>query len=139
MSSKQDKRAKRAKTKAKQANKTRAQGKKLDAIGRERYVATPEMLALFEQLPPLNEQGEMAFVGEVYRWSDAEYGFEPENRENDKLQVAALCVLYIHWRTSEGGTSLMQNEMIEAAIRMTEENADFIAEFDKAEKAAQAS
>lgn len=138
MSGKQDKRAKRAKSKAKQANKARAQGKKLDAIGREHYVATPEMVELFGQLPPLNPQGEMNFVGDVYRWSDNAYGFEPANRENDKLQVAALCVLYIHWRTSEGGTSLMQNEMIEAAIRMTEENEAFTAEFDKAEAEAAA-
>lgn len=137
MSSKQDKRAKRAKAKAKQANNSRARGKQLDAVGRQSYVATPEMLALFETLPPLDENGEMPFVADIYRWSDEEYGFEGTGHENDRLQVAALCVLYIHWRTS-GATTLMQNEMIEAAIRLTEENEVFKAQYEAAEKAAQA-
>lgn len=138
MSSKQDKRAKRAKVKAKQANNSRARGKQLDAVGRQSYVATPEMLALFDTLPPLDENGEMPFVAEIYRWSDREYGFEGTERENDMLQVAALCVLYIHWRTSGGSTTLVQNEMIEAAIRLTEENELFKAQYEAAEAAAQA-
>jgi len=138
VSSKQDKRAKRAKVKAKQANNSRARGKQLDAVGRQSYVATPEMLALFDTLPPLDENGEMPFVAEIYRWSDEEYGFEGTDRENDMLQVAALCVLYIHWRTSGGSTTLVQNEMIEAAIRLTEENELFKAQYEAAEAAAQA-
>lgn len=125
MSTKQDKRNKRAKVKARQANNARARGKQLDAVGRQSYVATPEMLALFTTMPPLDENGEMPFVAEIYRWSDEEYGFDGGSAENDMLQVAALCVLYIHWRTSGGATSLVQNEMIEAAIRLTEENEAF--------------
>ena len=125
MSTKQDKRSKRAKRKAKQANNARARGKQLDAVGRQSYVATPEMLALFATLPALDEQGDMPFVAEIYRWSDEEYGFDGVSAENEMLQVAALCVLYIHWRTSGGATSLVQNEMIEAAIRLTEENEAF--------------
>ena len=125
MSTKQDKRSKRAKRKAKQANNARARGKQLDAVGRQSYVATPEMLALFATLPALDEQGDMPFVAEIYRWSDEEYGFDGVSVENEMLQVAALCVLYIHWRTSGGATSLVQNEMIEAAIRLTEENEAF--------------
>ncbi|MGE9550261.1 hypothetical protein ACQPT2_03345 [Erwinia amylovora] len=125
MSTKQDKRSKRAKLKAKQANNARARGKQLDAVGRQSYVATPEMLALFATLPALDEQGDMPFVAEIYRWSDEEYGFDGVSAENEMLQVAALCVLYIHWRTSGGATSLVQNEMIEAAIRLTEENEAF--------------
>ncbi|MDN8540385.1 hypothetical protein ACMGEE_03070 [Erwinia sp. DT-104] len=123
--SKQDKRSKRAKLKAKQANNARARGKQLDAVGRSSYVATPEMIELFASLPPLDEQGDMPFVGDVYRWCDEEYGFDGDSAENEMLQVAALCVLYIHWRTSEGATSLNQNEMIEAAIRLSEENEAF--------------
>lgn len=138
MSTKQDKRARRAKAKAKQANNSRARGKQLDAVGRQSYVATPEMLALFETLPPLDENGEMPFVADIYRWSDEEYGFDGTDRENDMLQVAALCVLYIHWRTSKGSTTLMQNEMIEAAIRLSEENEIFKARYEAAEAAAQA-
>ncbi len=135
MSTKQDKRNKRAKLKARQANNARARGKQLDAVGRQRYQATPEMLALFDTLPPLDEKGEMPFVAGVYRWSADEYGFEDDSRENDMLQVAALCVLYIHWRTSEGSSSLVQNEMIEAAIRLTEENDAFKTQYAAAETA----
>ncbi|WP_342755372.1 hypothetical protein AAGQ96_09655 [Pantoea sp. MBD-2R] len=135
MSTKQGKRNKRAKLKAKQANNARARGKQLDAVGRQSYQATPEMLALFDTLPPLDENGEMPFVADVYRWSAEEYGFDGTSRENDMLQVAALCVLYIHWRTSEGSTSLMQNEMIEAAIRLTEENDAFKTQYEAAETA----
>lgn len=138
MSSKQDKRAKRAKVKARQANNARARGKQLDAVGRQSYVATPEMLTLFDTLPPLDENGEMPFVADIYRWSDEEYGFDGPGHENDRLQVAALCVLYIHWRTSNGSTTLLQNEMIEAAIRLTEENDVFKAQYEAAEAAAQA-
>ncbi|WP_345831442.1 hypothetical protein AAGR22_10455 [Erwinia sp. HDF1-3R] len=131
MSSKQDKRSKRAKLKAKQANQTRAHGRQMDAIGRQRYTATPEMLALFETLPPLDESGDMPFIADVYRWSEAEYGFDGSSDENDRLQVAALCVLYIHWRTS-GGTLMIQNEMIEAAIRLTDENEAFKTQYQVA-------
>ena len=138
MSSKQDKRAKRAKVKARQANNARARGKQLDAVGRQSYVATPEMLALFETLPALDDNGGMPFVADIYRWSDEEYGFEGTGRENDMLQVAALTVLYIHWRTSNGSTTLVQNEMIEVAIRLTEENEIFKAQYEAAEAAAQA-
>ena len=138
VSNKPDKRAKRAKAKAKQANNARARGKQLDAVGRQSYVATPEMLELFATLPELDENGAMPFVAEVYRWSDHEYGFEGTGREDDMLQVAALCVLYIHWRTSGGSTTLMQNEMIEAAIRLNEENEAFKTEYKAAEAAAQA-
>ncbi len=137
MSTKQDKRAKRAKAKVKQANNARARGKQLDAVGRQHYVATPEMLALFATLPPLDDNGEMPFVADVYRWSDREYGFEAANSEEDRLQVAALCVLYIHWRTSGGSTTLVQNEMIEAAIRLTEENEAFKTQYSAAQAAAQ--
>jgi len=129
VSNKQDKRNKRAKLKAKQANNARARGKQLDAVGRSSYIATPEMVELFAGLPPLSEDGAMPFVADVYRWCDEEYGFDGSDAENEKLQVAALCVLYIHWRTSEGATSLMQNEMITAAIRLTEENEMFNAEY----------
>lgn len=138
MSNKQDKRAKRAKTKAKQANNKRSRGKQLDAVGCQSYIATPEMLALFATLPPLDENGEMPFVADVYRWSDEEYGFEGNgSSEEDMLQVGALCVLYIHWRTS-GQTSLMQNDMIEAAIRLTEDNEAFKTQYAAAVAAAQA-
>ncbi|MEI2264644.1 hypothetical protein [Erwinia sp. CGal63] len=133
--SKQDKRNKRAKLKAKQANNARARGKQLDAVGRSSYVATPEMIELFASLPPLDEQGEMPFVDEIYRWCDEEYGFDGGSAENELLQVAALCVLYIHWRTSEGGTSLNQNELIEAAIRLSEENEAFKARYQAAQAA----
>ncbi|MEM6159369.1 hypothetical protein AAH446_02205 [Erwinia sp. P6884] len=133
MSSKQDKRSKRAKLKARQANNARARGRQLDAEGRQSYVATPEMLALFATLPALDDEGAMPFVAAIYRWAAAEYGFGADNRENDQLQVAALCVLYIHWRTSGGSVSLMQNEMLEAAIRLTEENEIFKAALREAE------
>lgn len=133
MSGKQDKRSKRAKMKARQANNARARGRQLDAVGRQHYVATPEMAALFATLPALGDGGAMPFVADIYRWAAAEYGFEESSRENDRLQVAALCVLYIHWRTSDGGLSLMQNEMIEAAIRLTDENEIFKAALQQAE------
>ncbi|WP_428946093.1 hypothetical protein ACQK5W_09150 [Pantoea sp. FN060301] len=133
MSSKQDKRSKRAKLKARQANNARARGRQLDAEGRQSYVATPEMLALFATLPALDDEGSMPFVADIYRWAAAEYGFDADSRENDQLQVAALCVLYIHWRTSGGSLSLMQNEMLEAAIRLTEENETFKAALREAE------
>ncbi|WP_380178759.1 hypothetical protein [Kalamiella sp. sgz302252] len=132
--SKQDKRNKRAKLKAKQANNARARGKQLDAVGRSSYVATPEMVELFASLPPLDESGEMPFVGEIYRWCDEEYGFDGSSAENEMLQVAALCVLYIHWRTSEGSISLNQNELIEAAIRLSEENEAFKAQYQAAQQ-----
>lgn len=131
--SKQDKRNKRAKLKAKQANNARARGKQLDAVGRSSYVATPEMIELFTSLPPLDEQGEMPFVDQIYRWCDEEYGFDGSSEEYEVLQVAALCVLYIHWRTSAGGTSLNQNELIEAAIRLSEENEAFKSRYQAAQ------
>ncbi len=133
MSTKQDKRNKRAKLKQKQANKSRAHGRQMDAIGRQNYEATPEMVALFTTLPELDESGDMPFVVPVYHWSLAEYGFDGSNDEGDKLQVAALCVMYIHWKTSEGATTLVQNELIEAALRLVEENEAFIQRYQQAE------
>lgn len=96
MSTKQDKRSKRAKAKAKQANKARAHGRKLDAAGRQNYEATPEMVELFQTLPALDESGELPFVQAVYDWSYDEYQFDGDNAEGEALQVAALCVMYIH-------------------------------------------
>lgn len=137
MGTKQDKRAKRAKVKAKQANNACARGKQLDASGRQHYVATAEMLGLFASLAPLDDQGEMPFVADIYRWSEREYGFTGTNSEEDRLQVAALCVLYIHWRTSGGATTLLQNEMIAAAFRLCEENEAFITQYSAVQGQAQ--
>lgn len=136
MSTKQDKRNKRAKEKAKQANKSRAHGRKLDAIGRQNYEATPEMVELFNTLPALDESGDMPFVNAVYDWSLAEYQFDGENEEGETLQVAALCVMYIHWVTSGGATTLVQNELIEAALRLVEENEAFKQRYQAAQEAA---
>lgn len=138
MSTKQDKRNKRAKLKAKQANKARAHGRQLDAVGRQNYVATPEMLELFATLPALDESGDMPFVAEIYRWSLAEYQFDGSNEEGEQLQVAALCVMYIHWATSDGADTLVQNELIEAALRLVEENEAFKQRYQQAEADAQA-
>lgn len=136
MSTKQDKRKKRAKEKAKQANMTRAQGRQLDAIGRQNYQATPEMVELFSTLPPPGDEGEMPFVAAVYDWSLDEYQFDGENAEGEALQVAALCVMYIHWFTGEGATTLVHNELIEAALRLVEENEEFKQRYRAAESAA---
>lgn len=133
MSTKQDKRNKRAKLKQKQANKTRAHGRQMDAIGRQNYEATPEMVELFSTLPDLDDSGDMPFVGPVYHWSLAEYQFDGSNDEGDKLQVAALCVMYIHWKTSAGSTTLVQNELIEAALRLVEDNEAFKQRYQQAE------
>ncbi|CAO96791.1 hypothetical protein [Erwinia tasmaniensis] len=133
MSSKQDKRHKRAKAKAKQVNKARAHGRQLDAIGRQNYVATPEMQALFSTLPELDESGDMPFVAAIYHWSAAEYQFDGTQQEGEQLQVAALCVLYIHWKTSGGGTTLVQNELIEAALALVEKNAAFKQHYQQAQ------
>lgn len=133
MSTKQDKRNKRAKLKQKQANKTRAHGRQMDAIGRQNYEATPEMVELFATLPDLDDSGDMPFVGPVYHWSLAEYQFDGSNDEGDKLQVAALCVMYIHWKTSAGSTTLVQNELIEAALRLVEDNEAFKQRYQQAE------
>ncbi|WP_455815697.1 hypothetical protein [Pseudomonas graminis] len=133
MSTKQDKRNKRAKLKQKQANKARAQGRQMDAIGRQNYEATPEMVELFATLPELDESGDMPFVGQIYHWSLAEYQFDGSNDEGDKLQVAALCVMYIHWKTSDGSTTLMHNELVEAALRLAEENEAFKQRYQQAE------
>jgi len=135
VSTKPDKRKKRAKEKAKQANKNRAHGRKLDAIGRQNYEATPEMVELFQTLPALDENGDMPFVNAIYDWSQAEYQFDGENTEGEALQVAALCVMYIHWVTSEGSTILMQNELVEAALRLVEENEAFKQRYQAAEAA----
>lgn len=136
VSTKQDKRKKRAKEKAKQANKSRAHGRKLDAIGRQNYEATPEMVELFNTLPALDESGDMPFVNAIYDWSLAEYQFDGENEEGESLQVAALCVMYIHWVTSGGSTTLVQNELIEAALRLVEENDAFKQRYKAADEAA---
>ncbi len=136
VSTKQDKRNKRAKEKAKQANKSRAHGRKLDAIGRQNYEATPKMVELFNTLPGLDENGDMPFVNAVYDWSLAEYQFDGENEEGEALQVAALCVMYIHWATSGGATTLIQNELIEAALRLVEENEAFNQRYQAAKAAA---
>ena len=133
MSSKQDKRNKRAKVKAKQVNKARAHGRQLDAIGRQQYQATPEMVDLFRTLPALEESGAMPFVGAVYRWSREEYQFDGDNVEGEVLQVAALCVMYIHWTTSDGATTLVQNELIEAALNLVEKNEAFQQQYAAAE------
>lgn len=122
MSSKQDKRKKRAKDKARQANKTRAQGRQLDAIGRQNYQATPEMVDLFNTLPAPGAEGDMPFVAGIYDWSREEYAFDGTDAQDEMLQVAALCVMYIHWFTREGATTLMHNALIEAALRLVEEN-----------------
>lgn len=125
MSSKQDKRQKRARAKAKQVNKARANGRQLDAIGRQNYVATLEMQALFATLPELDESGDMPFVESIYRWSATEYQFDAVQQEGEQLQVAALCIMYIHWKTSGGATTLVQNELIEAALGLVEKNEAF--------------
>ncbi|ATZ11551.1 hypothetical protein [Erwinia amylovora] len=137
MSSKQDKRQKRAKAKAKQVNKARAHGRQLDAIGRQNYVATPEMQALFATLPELDESGEMPFVGAIYHWSASEYQFDGTQQEGEQLQVAALCVMYIHWKTSGGATTLVQNELIEAALGLVEKNDAFKQRYQQAQAEAE--
>ncbi|MEJ5177223.1 hypothetical protein [Erwinia sp. MYb416] len=79
MSTKQDKRNNRAKLKQKQANKTRAHGRQMDAIGRQNYEATPEMVELFATLPELDESGDMPFVVPVYHLVEAALRLVEEN------------------------------------------------------------
>ncbi len=75
---------------------------------------------------------------EIYRWSLAEYQFDGSNEEGEQLQVAALCVMYIHWATSDGADTLVQNELIEAALRLVEENEAFKQRYQQAEADARA-
>lgn len=136
MSNKQDKRKKRAKEKARQANKARAQGRQLDAIGRQNYQLTPEMVELFDTLPVPGDDDEMPYVAAIYRWSLAEYAFGTEDAEDEILQVAALCVMFMHWHTHEGADTMMYNDLIEAALRMVEKNNAFMQRYRAAEAAA---